>query len=171
MGKTHQARIRLKKIISPGQSGQSGISGKLRKIINIMRTFTKIITAAALTLLVACKPQERLVTQTITEYKDRIVATHDTTIMRDSVFMAVKGDTIYKEKYLTKYLARYVHDTATVMRRDSVPYAVEIPAKLTKAQQYYIDNYTLHVVILLSLLIMSATYISYLRRKIRRKTP
>ena len=136
-----------------------------------MRTLTKIITAAALALLVACKPQERLVTQTITEYKDRIVATHDTTIMRDSVFMAVRGDTIYKEKYLTKYLTRYVHDTATVMRRDSIPYAVEIPVKLTKAQQYYIDNYTLHVVILLSLLIMSATYISYLRRKIRRKTP
>ena len=99
------------------------------------------------------------------------MATHDTTIIRDSVFMAIKGDTVLKEKYLNKYLKRYVHDTITVMRRDSIPYAVEIPAKLTKAQQYYIDNYTLHVVILLSLLIMSATYISYLRRKIRRKTP
>ena len=165
MGETSQTRIRLKEIISPENSGQSGIFGKLRKIINIMRTFTKIITAAALTLLVACKPQERLVTQTVTEYKDRIVATHDTTIMRDSVFMAVKGDTIYKEKYLTKYLTRYVHDTATFIRCDSIPYPVEVPAKLTKSQQYRIDNYTLHVVILLLLLIMSATYISYLRRK------
>lgn len=136
-----------------------------------MRTFTKIITAVALTLLISCKPQEKLVTQTITEYKDRIVATHDTTIMHDSVFMAIKGDTIYKEKYLIKYLTRYVQDTVTVMRRDSIPYAVEIPANLTKTQQYRIDNYTRHVVILLSLLIMSATYISYLRRKIRRKTP
>lgn len=136
-----------------------------------MRTFTKIITAAALTLLVACKPQERLVTQTVTEYKDRIVATHDTTIIHDSVFMAIKGDTIFKEKYLDRYLKRYVHDTVTVMRRDSIPYAVEIPAKLTKAQQYYVDNYMRHVAILLSLLILSATYISYLRRKIRRKTP
>ena len=36
------------------------------------------------------------------------------------------------------------------MRRDSVPYAVEIPAKLTKMQQYCIDNYTRHVAILLS---------------------
>ena len=125
----------------------------------------------ALTLLISCKPQEKLVTQTITEYKDRIVATHDTTIMHDSVFMAIKGDTIYKEKYLIKYLTRYVQDTVTVMRRDSIPYAVEIPANLTKTQQYRIDNYTRHVVILLSLLIMSATYISYLRRKIRRKTP
>ena len=136
-----------------------------------MRTLTKIITAAALTLLISCKPQERLVAHTVTEYKDRIVATHDTTIIRDSVFMAIKGDTVLKEKYLNKYLKRYVHDTITVMRRDSIPYAVEIPAKLTKAQQYYIDNYTRHVVFLLSLLIMSATYISYLRRKIRRKTP
>lgn len=130
-----------------------------------MRTFTKIITAAALTLLVACKPQERLVTQTITEYKDRIVATHDTTIIYDSVFMAIKGDTVYKDKYLTKYLVRYVHDTATVMRRDSIPYAVEIPAKLTKTQQYFIDNYTRHVAILLSLLVLSGIYISYTRRK------
>lgn len=130
-----------------------------------MRTFTKIITAAALTLLVACKPQERLVTQTVTEYKDRIVATHDTTIIRDSVFMAIKGDTVYMEKYLTKYLTRYVHDTATVMRHDSIPYAVEIPAKLTKTQQYFIDNYTRHVAILLSLLVLSGIYISYTRRK------
>lgn len=130
-----------------------------------MRTFTKIITAAALTLLVSCKPQEKLVTQTVTEYKDRIVATHDTTIIRDSVFMAIKGDTIFKEKYLIKYLIRYAHDTATVMRRDSIPYAVEIPAKLTKAQQYYVDNYTRHVAILLSLLVLSGIYISYTRRK------
>lgn len=130
--------------------------GILRKIL---------ITAAALTLLVACKPQERLVTQTVTEYKDRIAATHDTTIIRDSVFMAIKGDTVYKEKYLTKYLTRYVHDTATVMRRDSIPYAVEIPAKLTKTQQYRIDNYTRHVAILLSLLVLSVIYISYTRRK------
>ena len=130
-----------------------------------MRTSTKIITAAALTLLVACKPQERLVTQTITKYKDRIVATHDTTIMHDSVFMAIKGDTIYKEKYLTKYLTRYVHDTATVICRDSIPYPVEVPAKLSKSQQYCIDNYTRHVALLLLLLCATFTYIIYIRRK------
>lgn len=36
----------------------------------------------------------------------------DTTIVRDSVFVAVKGDTIIKERYNTIYRIKVAHDTA-----------------------------------------------------------
>lgn len=36
----------------------------------------------------------------------------DTTIVRDSVFVAVKGDTIVKERYNTIYRIKVAHDTA-----------------------------------------------------------
>lgn len=42
------------------------------------------------------------------------IYSHDTTIVKDSVFFAIKGDTIYKERYNTKWQIKVAHDT--VMR-------------------------------------------------------
>ena len=35
----------------------------------------------------------------------------DTTIVKDSVYFAIKGDTIFKERYSTKWRIKMVHDT------------------------------------------------------------
>ena len=35
----------------------------------------------------------------------------DTTIVKDSVYFAVKGDTIFKERYNTKWRIKVAHDT------------------------------------------------------------
>ena len=58
---------------------------------------------------------------TETEYKEVPVVMHDTvakniwridtTIVKDSVYFAVKGDTIYKERYNTLWKIKVAHDT------------------------------------------------------------
>lgn len=64
---------------------------------------------------------------TETEYKEVPVVMHDTvqshdtlktiawridtTIVKDSVYFAIKGDTIFKERYSTKWRIKMVHDT------------------------------------------------------------
>lgn len=58
---------------------------------------------------------------TETEYKEVPVVMHDTiakniwridtTIVKDSVYFAIKGDTIYKERYKNKWRIQVVHDT------------------------------------------------------------
>lgn len=79
-----------------------------------------VITVAALLLLSSCSPK--------VIYRDRIQ--HDTTYVdkfrvdsifkRDSVLIREKGDTvyIYQEKVREKY--RFIHDTVSVVRVDSV---------------------------------------------------
>ena len=39
------------------------------------------------------------------------IYSHDTTIVKDSVFFAVKGDTIVRERYNTKWQIKVAHDT------------------------------------------------------------
>ena len=58
---------------------------------------------------------------TETEYKEVPVVMHDTvakniwridtTIVKDSVYFAIKGDTIYKERYNTLWKIKVAHDT------------------------------------------------------------
>ena len=68
-------------------------------------------------LCLSCKTRE--ITQT--GYKEVQVVMHDTiaqniwridtTIVKDSVYFAVKGDTIFKERYNTKWRIKVAHDT------------------------------------------------------------
>lgn len=54
----------------------------------------------------------------------------DTTIVRDSVYFATKGDTIIKERYSTIYRIKVAHDTA-YKAVDKIKY-VEKPITITK---------------------------------------
>ena len=81
-----------------------------------------IILLSALCLS-ACKTQYIPVESVRTEYRDRWRT--DSVYARDSIFLAVKGDTVWMEKYITRYHDRVVRDS--VLKTDSipVPYAVE----------------------------------------------
>ena len=78
-----------------------------------------VIIALVVLALVLCSCKTRYITET--EYKEVPVVMHDTiakniwridtTIVKDSVYFAVKGDTIYKERYNTKWRIRVAHDT------------------------------------------------------------
>ena len=78
------------------------------------------VIIALVVLALACFSfRTKYITQT--EYKEVPVVMHDTvakniwridtTIVKDSVYFAVKGDTIYKERYNTKWRIKMAHDT------------------------------------------------------------
>ena len=78
-----------------------------------------VIIALVVLALVCCSCKTRYITQT--EYKEVPVVMHDTvakniwridtTIVKDSVYFAVKGDTVFKERYNTKWRIKVDHDT------------------------------------------------------------
>ena len=78
-----------------------------------------VIIALVVLALVLCSCKTRYITET--DYKEVPVVLHDTitqniwridtTIVKDSVYFAVKGDTIYKERYNTKWRIKMAHDT------------------------------------------------------------
>ena len=78
-----------------------------------------VIIALVVLALVCFSCKTRYITET--EYKEVPVVLHDTvaqniwridtTIVKDSVYFAVKGDTIFKERYNTKWRIKVAHDT------------------------------------------------------------
>ncbi len=78
-----------------------------------------VILALVVLALVCCSCRTKYITNT--EYKEVPVVMHDTvakniwridtTFVKDSVYFAIKGDTIYKEKYNTKWRIKVAHDT------------------------------------------------------------
>lgn len=78
-----------------------------------------VIIALVVLALVLCSCKTKYITET--EYKEVPVVMHDTiakniwridtTFVKDSVYFAVKGDTIYKERYNTLWKIKVYHDT------------------------------------------------------------
>lgn len=78
-----------------------------------------VIIALVVLALVLCSCKTKYITET--EYKEVPVVLHDTvtqniwridtTIVKDSVYFAIKGDTIYKERYNTKWRIKVANDT------------------------------------------------------------
>lgn len=78
-----------------------------------------VILALVMLAVVLCGCKTKYITET--EYKEVPVVMHDTvakniwridtTIVKDSVYFDVKGDTIYKERYNTKWRIKVAHDT------------------------------------------------------------
>lgn len=100
------------------------------------------ITAAAWLcgLLTGCtSPKHVTVPEYHTEYitKRDTLMTQDTLILRDSVTVYFKGDTVYKEKYALRDRYKYVYKatTDTLIKTDSVRVPYPIEARLTKWQK------------------------------------
>lgn len=78
-----------------------------------------VILALVVLVLVCFSCKTKYITNT--EYKEVPVVMHDTiakniwridtTFVKDSVYFAIKGDTIYKERYNTKWRIKVAHDT------------------------------------------------------------
>lgn len=47
--------------------------------------------------------------------------------VHDSIFMKIAGDTVYTEKWHTRWRDKELHDTLYLHRVDSIPYKVEVP--------------------------------------------
>ena len=93
-----------------------------------MRAFFYTILLTLAICFTSCRSIKYVPVETVRiEYKTRDSIRFDSIYQRDSVFLFVKGDTVYKEKY--KYLYRYltINNTDTVIKTDSIqiPYPVE----------------------------------------------
>lgn len=66
---------------------------------------------------------ERIVRDSV--YIDRLK--RDSIYQRDSIYIMVKGDTVFKYQYKYSYRDKLIRDTVAVVRRDSIPYPVEVP--------------------------------------------
>lgn len=139
------------------------ISHKARKrwaytLISIM------IIVYSLTII-GCKAKEKVIETVRTEYKDVYHAVHDTTIEKDSVFFAVKGDTVVKEKY--RYVYKYLlkTDTMSIVKNDSimVPYPVE--KKLSRWQQIKLDYLSELALVMLAAIAVYIVVRYYRRRE------
>lgn len=86
-------------------------------------------------ILIACKTKTVYVpvekTKTEIEFIDRMKK--DSIYIQDSVFLAIKGDTIYKEKYKTVYKEIIRIDS---VRHDSIVYS-EVPVPVDVPTPYY----------------------------------
>ena len=93
-----------------------------------------VILALVMLAVVLCSCKTKYITQT--EYKEVPVVMHDTvakniwridtTIVKDSVYFAVKGDTVFKERYNTKWRIKVAHDTISKV--------VTIPVEVVRAR-------------------------------------
>lgn len=56
----------------------------------------------------------------------------DSIYQRDSVFVAVKADTVFKTSLKYVYRDRFVHDTISVILSDTITKVVEVERKLSR---------------------------------------
>ena len=91
-----------------------------------------------------------------TEYKTRDSIRFDSMYEHDSIFLFVKGDTVYKEKYRYKYRYLTINKTDTVMLTDSVQIPYPVEKQLTRWQQMKIElgGWAVGVIIILSIVLM-----------------
>lgn len=93
-----------------------------------MRRLLYIIILLTLAIcFVSCRTQYIPVETVRTEYKTRDSIRHDSVYQQDSVYVLVKGDTVYQYRYKYLYKYQYLNRTDTVIKVDSVqvPYPVE----------------------------------------------
>ena len=130
-----------------------------------------IILLSALCLC-ACKTRYIPVESVRTEYRDRWRT--DSVYARDSIFLAVKGDTVWMEKYITRYRDRVVRDS--VLKTDSipVPYAVEkkvyVEKELSRWLSFFIwTGKAVWVLLLLFVLYRTNKRFGWISRMLMRK--
>ena len=109
-----------------------------------------------------------------TEYKtrtDSFIQT-DSIFVKDSVFIHSKGDTVWMEKWHTKYVDRVrdVVHTDSFIKRDSIPVPYPVERKLSRWEQTKIDwGGEAIVATIVVLFILVVSIVRWLRRKLLRK--
>lgn len=107
-------------------------------------------------LLTSCRTQYVPVETVRTEYKTRDSIRFDSIYQRDSVYMQVKGDSVYLYKY--KYLYRYltINKTDTVIETDSVqvPYPVEQQLSRWESVKMELGGWAFGVIIVMAIIIV-----------------
>lgn len=125
-----------------------------------------MVVLLALAILTSCRTQYIPIESVHTEYKTRDSIRYDSIYNQDSIYVLVKGDTVYQYKYKYLYKYQYLNRTDTVIKVDSVmtPYLVE--RKLSRWQSIKIElgGWAFGVIVAMALVI-----VGWLVYRIRRK--
>lgn len=89
--------------------------------------------------LSSCRTQYIPVESVKTEYRYHDSILKDSIYQRDSVYIAIKDDTIYIYKYKYMYKYKYVNRTDTLNRTDSIQIPYSIEKQLSGWQQFKVD--------------------------------
>lgn len=101
-----------------------------------MRNLLYIILLTIAICLTSCRSIKYVPVETVkTEYKTRDSIRFDSIYEHDSIFLFVKGDTVYKEKYRYKYRYLTINKTDTVVKTDSIQVPCPVEKQLTKWQK------------------------------------
>lgn len=87
----------------------------------------------------SCRTQYIPVETIKTEYRVRDSIRHDSVYQQDSVYVTVKGDTVYEYKYKYLYKYQYINRTDTLMKTDSIQNPYPIEKQLSKWQRFKLD--------------------------------
>ena len=98
----------------------------------------KILFLLFMTLLLgSCKVKEKIVEVPIPQIKTEIKyidkVKYDSIYLKDSVYIVQKGDTIYNNKVAYRYKYKYLKDTVTVNKTDTI-------IKLQKVTEIKVQN-------------------------------
>ena len=98
-----------------------------------MKGIIYIILLTSAIWLTACRSVQYVPVETVrteVQYKDRLQ--RDSIHVLDSIFMLVRGDTVFRDRYRTVYKDKLIQDTAYIHKSDSVQVPYPVEKKLTK---------------------------------------
>lgn len=93
-----------------------------------------------LVVLAGCKSIEYIPVESVrseVQYRDRLQ--RDSIHVLDSVFMLVRGDTVFRDRYRLIYRDKLIRDTAYIHKVDSIQAPYPIEKKLTRWQQMKLE--------------------------------
>ena len=117
------------------------------------------------TCFISCRTQYIPVETVRTEYKTRDSIRVDSIYYQDSIYVLIKGDTVYQYKYKYLYKYQFLNRTDTVIKVDSVqvPYPVEKQLTRWQAMKMELGGWVFGIIIVFALII--AGWLVYRWRK------
>lgn len=108
-------------------------------------------------LLAGCKSIQYVPVETVKTEKEYIDRIHrDSIHVHDSVFVLIKGDTVFRDKFRIVYKDRILRDTAYIHKTDSVqvPYPVEKPLSRWQNLKLQIGGFALSAIVVIIIIVV-----------------
>ena len=105
----------------------------------ILAIFTFMFFLFILSLIAGCKSHERVVVVE-TVRADTLRLSHnirDSVWLHDSIYIRDKGDTMWIERWHTRWRDRTVHDTTYISKTDSVPVPYPVEVKVPRELSWW----------------------------------
>lgn len=105
----------------------------------ILAIFTFMFFVFMLSLIAGCKSHERVVVvETVRADTLRLSRNiRDSVWLHDSIYIRDKGDTMFIERWHTRWRDRTVHDTTYVSKTDSVPVPYPVEVKVPRELSWW----------------------------------